>query len=279
MFTSGALIGLREGLEAGIVVTIVIAFLVGRDRRREVRLVWFGVVVALLASVVAGALFAVTSARMAGRGAETFEVVASALAMVFLTSMIFWMRHSAEETRERIEGKLARALRVGPLAVFAVTVIAVVREGLEASVFVLVLGADRGGGARSLAGLLAGAAVAVALTCLLQTGLVRISVARLLTVTGLMLIVIAGGVLAHLVTSLQNLRLLPGGTPNAFHLRAIVPVDSWYGEVADGLLGVTGEPTGLALLAWFTYLVVVLTAFLRLLRVSTLRVPAAGDGR
>jgi high-affinity iron transporter len=260
VFMGNALIGLREGLEASILILVIIAYLSGRGRRPEIRLVWIGVVAALAVSVGAGAVFAATEARLDERGGEIFEVATSAIAVAFITSMIFWMRHSSQQVRSEVEGRLSKALLIGPFAVLSVAFIAVTREGLEAALFVLVL--SHGGGAvGSVTGLLTGVLVAVLLAWAMHIGLVHVDLAKFLNVSGVLLTVIAAGILASTVTGLQHIGVLPGVHAVAFDATAILPDESWRGHFLEGIFGVSGHPTWLALVAWATYLLAVLALF------------------
>jgi high-affinity iron transporter len=264
VFVSNALIGLREGLEAGMIVIILIAFLSSR-RNHEIRFIWLGVTVALAASVVAGILLAITASSLTARGEELFEAGASAVAVLFVTGMIFWMRHSAREERRQLEGQLSKAIVVGPLAIFMVAMIAVLREGLEAAIFVLVL-ADGASVASAVGGLLVGVVASVLLTWLMYIGLIRVNMAKFLTVTGLVLIVIAAGILAHGLGDLQQAGVLPGANTFAFDATAILSTESWAGHFVSGLFGISSKPTVLEFIGWLGYLAVVLTLFLLALR-------------
>lgn len=265
MFVSNGLIGLREGLEAGLVITVLVAFLNGRGRSDQVRVVWIGVVTALIGSVLAGVVIGVTVKGLSARGEAIFAAVISGVAVVLITTMVFWMRHSLAEEHRKIEQAASRALVIGPVAVFLVAFTAVLREGVEAAVFVLVL-ADQGSWAASISGLLTGVVVAAGLTWLLYKGVVRINMARLLTVTGVLLTVIAGGVLAHAVGELQEVGLLPGAHVHAFDISAVLSPDSWWGHFVSGMIGLSSHPTVLGLVTWIAYIAIVLTAFTLMLR-------------
>ena len=265
MFVSNGLIGLREGLEAGLVITVLVAFLNGRGRSDQVRVVWTGVVAALIGSVLAGMIIGVTVKGLSARGEAIFEAVISGVAVVLITAMVFWMRHSLADEHRKIEQAASRALVIGPVAVFLVAFSAVLREGVEAAVFVLVL-AEQGSWASSISGLLAGVVLAAGLTWLLYRGVVRINMARLLTVTGVLLTVIAGGVLAHAVGKLQEVGLLPGAEVYAFDISAALSPDSWWGHFVSGMIGLSSHPTVLGLVTWIAYVAIVLTAFTLMLR-------------
>jgi high-affinity iron transporter len=277
---SNMLIGLREGLEAGLIVTILAAFLIRTGRRSALMVVWAGVAGAIVASIVAGALLTFTAANLTDRGSELFEAATAMLAVALITGMVFWMRHPARAMERELQGQMSAALRVGPLAVFTVAFLAVLREGLEMAVFVLVAAQEAGTGTlRPLLGFLVGVAAAVALTWLLYLGVVRINMARFLTVTGVLLIFVAAGVLTHGVHDLQEASVLPGLNVIAFDISAAVPLDTWHGSLLKGIFNFTASPTVLALVAWLVYLVTVLPAFLLALRGHSARgrtaVPAA----
>lgn len=257
-----------------MIVIVLIAFLTGRNRSQEIRFVWFGVAVALIASVAAGILLAITASSLTDRGEELFEAGACALAVLLVTGMIFWMRHSVREERRQLEGQMSRAIAIGPIAIFMVAFVAVFREGLEAAVFVLVL-ADGAGVAAPIGGLLVGVVASVLLTWLMYVGLIRINMAKFLTVTGLILILIAAGMLAHGLTDLQQAGVLPGVDAFAFDATAILSTESWAGHFVSGLFGISAKPTVLAIIGWAGYLAVVLTLFLLALRsTGTKRVSA-----
>ena len=272
MFFGNALIGLREGLEAGLVVMTLAGFLSSRGRHRQTRVVWAAVAIGIVACVLAGMALAFTAAQLSGQAENVFEMIACAIAITFITAMIFWMRHSQPAEREELEGKLSKALRGGPVAVLTITFLTIAREGVEASVFVIVL-SHGGGPALSITGLVAGVGIAVTLVGMLHAGVVRIDMRRFLNITGGLLAIIGAGIAAHLVTAMQNLGLLPGGTTIAFDASAIMPVGSWRGEFIDGLSGISARPTVLAVVAWTTYIVAVLVVFRRAMHLPSARQP------
>ncbi|MEV0389571.1 FTR1 family protein [Nonomuraea sp. NPDC050643] len=125
------LIGLREGLEATLVVSVLIAFLVKSDRRDKLPHVWAGVGAAILLSVAFGALLTFTATRLDYTDQELFEAITSLLAVVFVTWMIFWMRRTARALSGELRDKLSEALALGSFAVVVMAFLAVAREGLE----------------------------------------------------------------------------------------------------------------------------------------------------
>ncbi len=129
------LIGLREGLEATLVVSILIAYLVQIERRDRLAPIWIGVGAAVLLSVAFGAILTFTSSQLTFEQQEIFGGVTSIIAVGFVTGMIFWMRRTARTMRHDLDGKMAAALEVGAVALAVTAFIAVAREGLETALF------------------------------------------------------------------------------------------------------------------------------------------------
>ena len=258
-----ALIGLREGLEASLVVAILVAFLVKTDRRSELPRVWIGVGLAVLVSV--GVTLGLTLAQQAltFEAQETLGGSLSIVAVGFVTWMIFWMRAHGRTLSREIEGRLDSAISMGPLAVVVVAALAVGREGLETAVFFFAAAQAAGQTTGPLIGFLTGIAIAVVLAYLIYRGAMRINLGRFFTVTGFLLVFVAAGILAYGVHDLQEAGILPGLTTLAFDVSAAVPPDSWYGTLLKGVLNFSPQTTVFEALVWVLYVAVVLTLFLR----------------
>ncbi len=270
-----ALIGLREGLEASLVVSILVAFLVKTDRGAELPRVWLGVGVAVAASV--GVTLALTLTRQA-LTFEAQEALGGSLSIVavgFVTWMIFWMRRNARTLSRDLRGRLDDAIRMGPVAVVVTAALAVGREGLETAVFFFAAVQAAGQTTQPLVGFLLGIAVSILLAHLIYRGAVRIDLGRFFTVTGLLLILVAAGILAYGVHDLQEARLLPGPTTLAFDVSAAIPPDSWYGALLKGVLNFSPATTVLEAVVWAAYVAVVLPLFLRPRRPAVAKAPAA----
>ena len=259
MFGSG-LIGLREGLETGIVVTILVAFLVKSDRRSAVKFVWLGVgiAVAMVVAVFCGIHFGTRT--LTGMAAEAAAGIASLIAVIIVTSMVLVMKKAAASMSGNLKAGMDAALDAGPVAVVVLAFLAVGREGLETAL--LMVGyAEGSASAWPFIGLLLGVCVAIGLAVLMYHGAVRINLARFFTFTGAFLIVVAAGILSYSVHAFQAMGWLPGLAVYAFHLEWF-DQSSWYGTVLGGIFNITPEPTVLQLLAWVGYLAVVLPLFL-----------------
>ncbi|MBP2320941.1 high-affinity iron transporter [Kibdelosporangium banguiense] len=263
MVFSNALIGLREGFEAALVVSILIAFLVKTGDHKALKWVWTGVGAAVALSVAIGFTLTYGTANM---GFETQELVGgslSILAVALVTGMIFWMRSTARTIAADLRGKLSDAVRLGPIAVIVVAFLSVGREGLETSLFFYAAVQTAGvGSAQPLIGFLIGIAVAIVLGFLLYRGAVKLNLAKFFKYTGIALIIVAAGVLAYGIHDLQEAEFLPGLRTLAFDLSGPIPESSWYGTLLKGIFNYSEQTTVLQAIAWVGYVAVVMTIFL-----------------
>ncbi|WP_371778280.1 iron uptake transporter permease EfeU [Streptosporangium subroseum] len=262
MFAS-YLIGLREGLEATLVVSVLVAFLVKGDRKDRLPLVWAGVVAAVALSVGFGALLTFTAAHLGHQQQELFDAITSLLATVFVTWMIFWMRRAARSLSGELRTKLNDALQLGSTAVAVMAFLAVVREGLETSLlfFASVQGATTS--ATPLIGISLGILTSIVLGWGIYKSAMKINLTTFFTWTGLLLILVAAGIFKYGVHDLQEANILPGLTTQAFDISAILPPDSWWGALIAGMFNITPQPSVLETIAWVVYAVPTLILFLR----------------
>ncbi|GAA4813277.1 FTR1 family protein [Actinomycetospora chlora] len=273
-----ALIGLREGLEASLVVSILVAFLVRTDRRRELPKVWLGVAVAIAVSI--GVTLALTLSQQA-LTFEAQEALGGSLSIVavgFVTWMIFWMRRVGRTIAAELEGGLEKAIAMGSAAVVVMAALAVGREGLETAVFFFAAAQAAGETTGPLIGFLAGIVVAVLLAYLIYRGAVKLNLGKFFTVTGVLLVFVAAGILAYGVHDLQEAGILPGLNTLAFDVSAAVPADSWYGTLLKGVFNFSPQTTVLEAVVWVLYVAIVLTLFLRRPRRPQSPAPAAPAG-
>lgn len=261
---SGALIGLREGLEAALVVSILMAYLVKMGDRGALKWAWAGVGVAVLLSLAVGAVITYTTAQLSFEQQELLGGSLSILAVALVTGMVFWMRSTARTIAAELRGKMSEAVRLGALAVVIVAFISVGREGLETAVFLYATVETAGGGtAAPLFGFVVGLAVAVAIAFGVYRGAVKINLAKFFKITGVLLIFVAAGVLGYALHDLQEARALPGLTTLAFDLSGPLPEQSWYGALLKGFFNYSQQTTVVQAVAWIAYIAVVLPLFLR----------------
>ncbi|HEY1969849.1 MAG TPA: iron uptake transporter permease EfeU [Pseudonocardia sp.] len=257
------LIGLREGLEAGLVVSILVAYLVKAGRRDRLPVVAAGVATAVAISIGSGALLTYTSTSLLSdfRGQEIFGGTMSAIAVAFVTWMVFWMRRTARGMRAELDGRLSSALELGAFAVAVTAFLAVAREGLETALFFWSAVQAAGGTVAPIAGFTLGIASATALSWLLYRRSVKLNLARFFTWTGAGLIVVAAGVLGYAVHDLQEGGLFGGLRNLAFDLSDHILPSSWYGALLKGIFNFTPQTTVAQAIAWVCYLVPVMTLF------------------
>jgi high-affinity iron transporter len=260
---SNYLIGLREGLEASLVVCILIAYLVKTGRREALRPIWGGIALAIALALGFGCVLEFGSQELTFQAQEALGGSLSIVAVGLVTWMVFWMRRTARHLKAELHGKLDAALAMGTGALVATAFLAVGREGLETALFVWAsVHAAGDGSPRPLIGVALGLASAVLLGWLFYRGAVRINLAKFFTWTGGMLVVVAAGVLAYGVHDLQEADLLPGLTSLAFDISGTIPPDSWYGTLLKGVFNFQPDPTVLQSVVWLLYLVPALALFL-----------------
>ncbi|MEV7099058.1 iron uptake transporter permease EfeU [Amycolatopsis sp. NPDC051045] len=264
MLFSSALIGLREGLEAALVVSILVAFLVKTERRHALRWVWPGVGAAVALSIAVGAILTYTTAQLSFEHQELLGGSLSIVAVVFVTAMIFWMRKAAKSIAAELRGKMDDALDVGPAAVLLLSFLAVGREGLETAVFFYsTVQAAQSDTVQPLIGFAVGIAAAVVLAWLLYKGAVRFNLTRFFMITGVLLVFVAAGVLGYGLHDLQEAAFLPGIGTLAFDASATLPETSWYGALLKGIFNYSQQTTVLQAVAWVAYVAIVLPLFLK----------------
>lgn len=262
------LIGLREGLEACLVVSILIAYLVKTGRRDRLAPIWLGVAAAVTLSVTFGAFLQLTSTSLLRTSAsrEVFGGCLSIIAVAFVTWMVFWMRRTARSMRAELDGKLASAVGVGALAVGLTGFLAVGREGLETATFFWTAAQQAGNSATPLVGFSLGLTVAVVLAWLLYRRAVSINLARFFTWTGVGLVVVAAGVLGYGVHDLQEGGVLPSvGSTLAWSAPWLADSGHWYGALGTlvkSVFNIGAEMTWPQVGAYLAYLVPVLALFL-----------------
>jgi high-affinity iron transporter len=258
-----ALIGLREGLEAALVVSILVASLVRTDRRSALPKVWLGVGIAVAVSVGVTLALALAQQQLTFEAQETFGGALSIVAVGFVTWMIFWMRRAARSISAELRGRLEGALEMGSAAVVVMAALAVGREGLETALFFFTAAQAAGETTEPLIGFLVGIAVAIVLAYLIYRGAVTLNLGRFFTVTGVLLIFVAAGILAYGVHDLQEAGIVPGLQTLAFDVSTAVPPDSWYGTLLKGIFNFSPQTTIAEAIVWVVYVAVVLPLFLR----------------
>lgn len=260
------LIGLREGLEASLVVVILVAYLVRSDRRHLLPRIWAGVGVAVAMSVAFGALLTFGPRRLTFEAQEALGGILSIVAVGFVTWMVFWMARHARALSGELRGRIDAAAEAGRASLALVAFLAVGREGLETALFLWSATQATGSGGSQLVpllGALLGMLTAVAMGYAFYQGVLKIDLSRFFTWTGAILIVVAAGVLAYGVHDLQEARILPGLNDLAFDVSESIPPASVLGTILKGTLNFSPATTWLEGIAWLAYTIPTMTLFIR----------------
>jgi high-affinity iron transporter len=269
------LIGLREGLEAGLVVTILLAAVrktaAARAERAEASgtsappvstaPIWLGVLGAVSLSGAFAAVLTFSVSVLTSAGQEAVGGLLSVLAVGLVTAMIFWMRRTAATLSAHLRGEVERAAAVGAGALTLTAFLSVGREGLETTLFLWTAAKASGQTAGPLVGAAIGIAAAVILCWLLYRRAVHLNVGVFFNRTAVALIVIAAGVLAYGLGDLQDAGWLPGHAWVAFDLTAHIDPGSWWASIITGITELSPKMTVLQVTAWLAYLVLVIPAF------------------
>lgn len=275
------LIGLREGLEASLVVVILIAYLVKSDRKHLLPRVWTGITLAIVVSLAFGALLTWGPRRLTFEAQEAIGGSLSIIAVGFVTWMVFWMARHARGLSGELRGKIDVAAGASAVSLVVMAALAVGREGLETALFLWAatqaVSDNNGSTTTPLLGALLGILTAVAMGYAFYRGVLKINLSKFFTWTGAILIVVAAGVLAYGFHDLQEAGILPGLGNRAFDITGTLDPNSWIGTLLKGTFNFQPDPSWLQVVAWVAYVVPTLTIFLR--RVRTPATPATAPER
>ncbi|HDQ73870.1 MAG TPA: high-affinity iron transporter [Chloroflexi bacterium] len=251
------LITLREGLEAALIVGIVLSVLRKLKRTDQSRPVWVGVAAAIAVSIVAGLALNALGVAFSGRGEEIFEGIAMLVAAGVLTWMIFWMQRQGRHVQAQLESDVRQAVTVGSAwALFSLAFVAVLREGIETVLF-LTAAAFSATPAETLFGGALGLAIAVVLGWLIFAAGKQLDIRAFFRVTSILLILFAAGLLAHGVHELQEAALLPTFVKHAWDVNFILDENSTVGAFLKALFGYNGNPSLLEVISYVAYFAVI----------------------
>jgi len=268
------LIGLREGLEATLVVVILVAYLVKSDRRGLLPGIWGGVAIAVGVSLAFGALLTFGPRGLSFEAQEAIGGALSIVAVGFVTWMVMWMARSARTLSGELKGQVDKAALAGRASLVIVAMLAVGREGLETALFLWAATSAADSTTGPLVGAALGLLTAVVLGYLFYKGAVKINLSKFFTWTGAILILVAAGVLGYGVHDLQEARILPGLNSLAFDVSGTIEPGSWLGTLLKGTLNFSPETTWLQAVVWVVYVAVTMTLFFRQIRRSHRPAPA-----
>jgi high-affinity iron transporter len=258
------MLGLREGLEASLIVGILIAYVVKVGRRDAILKIWLGVAAAILVSIGLGiALTAATD--LLGPVAEPLIAgFASVAAAIMVTWMIFWMANTAKNMRSSLEKDVSKSLSTGTAALVAIAFLAVVREGAETSLFVWAAAQNADTSVRPLAGALLGIVASAIIGYLIYRGALKFNLSTFFTWSGAYLVIIAGSILIGGVGDLQEeAGWFPFLTGMAYDVGGWFPEGSVQELLARGLVGFHTSATWLMVVVWVAYVGITLPLFLK----------------
>lgn len=264
-FAGGALIGLREGVEAALILAIVLAYLARSGSGAHAPKVWLGALAAGVVSAVAGVAIYTTVGGLEEPYEQIFEGSAMLLAAGIVTWMLFWMRRHAASAGGELRAAVDRVVTEGSawgLAALAFT--AVIREGIETSLFLVGQAQSTEAGAASVVlGAVAGLAAAAAIGLVFYRGTRRVNLGAFFRWTGVALVFIAAGLVSHAVHEFIEIGVITVGTGTAYDISAVLSHDEGIGQFLRAIFGYSASPEVLSLGAHLAYLVIVLALFLR----------------
>ncbi len=291
------LIGLREGLEAALIVGILVAYLARLGRRDVLPRLWLGVGLAVALSLTIGAILTFGAYELTFQAQEIIGGTLSLVAVGFVTWMIFWMQKTARNLKKELEGGVDRALSSGGMwGIVLLGFISVVREGIETTLMLWSTVRSAGDAPLSLLGAVVGFAISITAGALLSRGMLKLDLGRFFTWTSAILIIVAAGVLAYGIHDLQEAAVLPGpwaagfapltaagavavgaaGFPFgfAFDVSGVIHPGGWIAVLGQATVGFMPMMTWLQVIGWAAYVAVVGSLFWRRTRRTSAAVAA-----
>lgn len=263
---SSLVITLREGLEAALVIAILLTYLRKTNRQADSRSVWLGTVVATFVCLVVGTIIYIFIDGLHGKVEQAVEGFIALSAMVVLTRMIFWMRANSHTLGAELRGKVDRSTHA---ALFTIAFIAVLREGLETVLFLLGAETQTASGLAVVVGGIIGLSAAVAIGVLIYNGSSRVNLRTFFSITAVLLLLFAAGLAGIAVHELRELIGWDSGwliTPAYTFTSGILAKGTAY-DFMKGLLGWAASPERIRVIAYFTYLIPVFVVYRRKVKV------------
>ncbi|RJP53696.1 MAG: iron transporter [Anaerolineaceae bacterium] len=247
------LLSLREGIEAALIVGIVLGAVRQMRRTELILAVWAGTLAAVALSILGGVLLTILGLSFEGAGEQIFEGVTMLLAAALLTWMIFWMSRTARTLKSDLEADVHKAaFGTGKRAVFFVAFLAILREGIELALFLTasVFATDT---LQTLIGATLGLGTSILLGWSMFAAIIRLDLRRFFQVTGFLLILFAAGLVAHGVHEFNEVGWIPAVIEHVWDVNAIVDENSTFGLLLKALFGYNGNPSLTEMLAYAAY--------------------------
>ncbi len=266
---SSLLITLREGLEAALIIGIILAYLARTENRQGFKPVWLGASLAVVVSLIAGAAIYLLAGEFSGQAEEIFEGLAMFVAVGVLTWMIFWMRRQAVDIKAHLHTQIQSVLSGGSsLGLATIAFVVVVREGIETVLFLFAAVRIAESPISFASGGFLGLAIAIAIGYSIYKGTSRLNLRTFFNVTSVVLIVFAAGLLAHGLHEFHEAGIIPPLVEHVWDINHILQEKSTFGRFLTALFGYNANPSLVEVVAYFSYLGFALTAYLRPSKVS-----------
>ena len=278
---SSLLITLREGLEAALIIGIILAYLARTDNRQGFKPVWLGVSLAIVGSLIAGAAIFVLAGELSGRNEEIFEGAAMFLAVGVLTWMVFWMRKRAVNIKVHLRSQIQSVLTSdSSLGLVLIAFLVVVREGIETVLFLFAATRVAGSPVLFTAGGFLGLAIAIIMGYSIYKGTSRLNLRTFFNVTSLVLIFFAAGLLAYGIHEFIEAGIIPPVVEHVWDINHILPEKSTFGLFLEATLGYNGNPALVEVVAYLVYLTLVMGSYFHPITVSKeAKVTVEAEGR
>lgn len=261
MLLANLLIGVREGLEAAMIVMILVAYLVKSNNRGFLPWVWAGVGAALATTTAAFLIIQYGTKTLTSQGQELVGGIFSLVAVGLVTWMLLWMKEASASMSSQLKSSMNKAMAIGPFAVVIVAFTSVIREGIETALLVFDSFATTDA-TKPFIALMCGFAIAVAIAVAMYRGALRISLSHFFKATGVLLVIVAAGILRYGITDLQEAGVLPGLQNIAFDISNVLVPGSALATLLEGMFNFVPAPTVASIVAWLIYLVGAMWFFL-----------------
>ncbi len=256
------LITIREGLEAALIIGIILAYLARTGNRQSFKPVWIGTALGVLASLAAGAVVYFVAGELKSPWEEIFEGSAMLLAVGMLTWMIFWMRKQSKNIKAHLQAQIQSALTGGSsLALVTIAFLAVVREGIETVLFLFAAATTAESPLVFTFGGILGLAAAVLIGYALYKGTSRFNLRIFFNATSVVLILFAAGLLAHGIHEFNEVGIIPPVIEHVWDINNIIPEKATFGRFLTALTGYNGNPSLIEVSAYLSYLVLTFTGY------------------
>src|SRR3954447_21369019 len=247
-------IGLREGVEAALIVSIIATFLRQEGRTDALRWVWAGVVTAAAICLGVGVVLELVDQELPQRQQEMLETVVGGVAVGIVTFMVVWMRRHAAGLGTELRASTATALRQGSVgALIGMAFFAVFREGLETAVFLLAVFQNSDDVGSAGTGAVLGILAAIAIGYAIYRGGVRLNLARFFKLTGIVLALVAAGLVASSLHTAHEAGWINAGQGQAVDLTWLVVPGTWTAALLTGMLGLQPQPTTIEVIGYLAY--------------------------